>query len=59
VYLEPNGSALTEYQNSLAAGSQIEVAGAAGRGGRGGFSPGQSGAAGLDASAAGIQVGGL
>jgi hypothetical protein len=59
VYLVPNGSALTEYQNSLAAGSQIEVAGAAGRGGRGGFSPGQSGAAGLDANAAGIQVAGL
>jgi hypothetical protein len=57
VYLVSNGSALTDYQNSLAAGSQVEVAGAAGRGGRGGFSPGESGAAGLGARVARVHLG--
>jgi Putative metal-binding motif len=43
VYVVPDGAVDANYADSLRAGVQVELAGAAGGGGRGGFSPGESG----------------
>jgi hypothetical protein len=43
------------YRAQLSSGLQVELAGVAGQGGRGGFSPGMSGAGGLNGSDAWVR----